>query len=521
MLHWLRSKHTFYFILMSIALSLASCKSGRDMIKNENDLISAISKAKGNTIELENKSYHLPSSLIIDKPVRIVGQVNTKLIFSKSDQNGLVVYSNNVMIENVEIIFNASALGIPKNVHFKRGKFKKADFIKKGNRFNSGIYLRDVNDVKIKNCRFIDWLGDGILVWSSKNVQILDNYFFSPYYIQYTADVHVKGKVGETSSDILISGNECSSNTRHGISVGNGGYVQKVIIEKNHVNTDFKSLGDKFLRNHGILAFYGAEHIPQNSEVLIQDNTINGTRNTGIYVPGGYSVEIRNNSLENVGLADGVKISGGILVGNDLESALIENNTIINYRGSFPERAAIGTFGPTKGHNGSINIRNNTIERSTNGIAIDQEFASVKIIGNEIEDIERTSIYVRKNHGVKNKKGTVIIESNIIKENLSGSNPVIDVKGKNIESVIINRNDIKGRLDATCFRIEADDVEISQNQIENFKEVIELKSKGRKARQVKFEENTIKNIEEVFSKNSKIESEQVQSSNKIKKRQQR
>jgi len=489
-------------------------------IKTEKDLAKAINNSKGAEILLENKTYNLSSTIEIDKPVKLIGQANTKLIINRLDQNGILVTSSNVEISNITIEQNAKSFKVPEHSHFKTGGYEKRSFIKKGNHFNSGIRIAGADDVTIKNCTFNNWLGDGVFVYGGSKINIENNSFYSPYYLMYTADIQVKGLPASPSSDIKIVGNKCNSNNRHGISVGNGGFVSDVLVQSNDVICDHKDLGSKLLRNHGILAFYGADHVPENSNIRIYNNTVSGTRNTGIYVPGGYQVSIKGNKVSNVGLIDGVKISGGILVGNDLESVLIEGNSIDNYQGSFDERGAIGTFGGTKGFNGEIIIRGNTIRNSTNGIAIDQEFSNVLVEGNTTMNVEKFNLYLRRNINVKKLKGKVEIVENDFNENLIDSIPSVNIEGKNIVSVKIANNKIIGKKESTCFRVNSDQVEIEENEIQNFGDVLELKSKGKKKRKLKMENNTMTNVTEVVSKKSSGHESNLEQKNTVIKRNQ-
>jgi len=512
-------KTVYFFLIVVTITSALACKSGKTMIiESEKDLIKAIQSSKNSEIYLESMTYNLNSSIIVTKPVKLIGKSGTIIKTNVLDQNGISVISDNVSIENIHFIQNAKSLNVPEHQHFKRSDYDRRSFIKKGLNFNSGIRIYDAKNVTVKNCVFTDWVGDGVLVFGGSEVIIENNEFYSPYYIQYSADIHIKGVKGARASNISIIGNKCTSNNRHGISVGNGGFVSDVLVKSNQVICDFKKLGKKHLRNHGILVYYGADHVPENSGIKIHDNQISGTLSTGIYATGGYEVEIKGNVINHVGLANAGKISGGILVVNFMESVLIEGNSIYNYQGSFDERGAISLFGSTKGHNGKIVIRNNIIKNSSNGIALDQEVPEVLIENNETEDIEKFNLYLRRQIGVKVKKGKVTLLKNNFGSNLIDSIPSISIQGKNLIAVKISNNTIAGNKESTCFRVDSDDVEIESNEINDFGEVLEVKTKGRKVKRLKLENNNLNNVTRVIAKKSVGHSANLEKKNSVTKR---
>jgi len=426
----------FATLLLVVQYVSANTQGGVQQWGSDFDLInSKLMDRTLDTIVLENREYRLTQSVVIDRPVVFQGGGSTKLKFIGTDYSGIVIKADRVVVQDLAIVSNAEEIGLPKNIHFKRNPNPDYQRKKYPLRVNSGIYATGVSGISVKNNKLIDWVGNGVFFKGVENSNIVDNFFSTPFYLTYSNDIHIKGSKSRWSQNIEISGNRLHSNNRVGISVGNAGYVRNVAVLSNVID----SLGfvNSLLRNHGILAYYGASNTDENNGVLIAENRVSGTVSVGIYVAGGAEVVVRENYITDTGLRDGVKIRG-ILVQNSLKDLLIENNVVENYRGSFPDRCAISSAGKNKNTFSRVRIRKNRISRSSGGVCINDHIGQYEIVDNHLSRLDGVGISVIK----KSAKQSAGAYSLLV------SNNVLDEPSREFQPVKIDINpDLEGTLE--------------------------------------------------------------------------
>ncbi len=451
-----------------------------EMVKGVNDniiLAKTIEASKeGAIIQLESRTYNFSESIKINKPITIKGSKNTVLHFTKIGQCGITITSNNVVVSDLHILSDADSYNFPRDKTFMNKDFELAS--KPQPLKNSGLWAKGLKNIKIINCFFEDWVGNGIYLGGCEDVIIQKNKFYTPYHLNYTNDIHIKGGENRWSKNIVIEENRCLSNNRTAISVGNGGYVRDVQIHKNYINALERTNEANLLRRHGILVYYGASNKLDNINMNITNNEVSGTNSTGIYVGGGKQVTVTENIIKEVGLNDGVKISGGILVANKLANGTIRDNDISFYRGSFPKRGAIAFKGYETAENSNISISNNNIENCSSGITFDNRVPpNVQVVGNKIINSTYHDFYV-KIHNLKKhplKEFSLGIKNNNISrmENSESATCHFSLQKGGLIDVEDNTFEGKGN---TYLSSNSDNIRIKNNRISNYKSFYDKRS---------------------------------------------
>lgn len=467
-----------------------------EMVKGLNDnitLANTIEASKeGAIIQLESRTYNFSESIKINKPITIKGAKNTVLHFTELGQCGIIINSNNVVLSDLHIFSDADRYDFPTDKTFMHKEFELESKPKPLS--NNGILAKRRKNIKVINCFFEDWVGNGIYLDGCEDVIIQNNEFYTPYHLNYTNDIHVKGFENRWCKNIVIEENRCLSNNRTAISVGNGGYVRDVWIHKNYVNGLERSNEADLLRRHGILVYYGASNDIDNININITNNEVSGTNSTGIYVGGGKQVIVTENIIKEVGLKDGVKISGGILISNGIANCSISHNQISFYKGSFPKRGAIAFKGYNTAPEGNIIIANNDIKNCSSGITFDNRVPStVQVIGNKITNSTYHDFYVKinklKSHPLKDF--TLGIKNNDILRSNDSNSATCHFSLQEVGRIDIEDNTFEGKGN-TYLSSNTDNIRIENNRISNYKSFYDKRSLNKTTFDTS--SNTFKNV---------------------------
>ncbi len=409
---------SFFQIFTTLSIIfLFSCKILKEresvIIK---DLAILIEKDCDSLKLLKGHTYELEKTLEIKKPIVIIGNGAT-IQLNNFDHNIFRINSDNVKISDVHFVGPAQKLVNQEEIYlnYRNPSYDKP--IKKDLISNCGILVNAFSNIEISKCSISNCIGSGIFLHGSKNIKLLENKLFDNIFVFMSSDIGGSKKGKEYLDNILVEGNNCQSNNRTGINLGTFGGIRNITINSNTIIT--KTFTSNLKRAHGIQVLYGKKKERDfNNSIVITNNKIEMTTNTGIYIGSNGDVEVSNNTLSNIALNDKVSISGGILIVND-SNAEISSNKISNFRGSFENRGAIATFGGNKDINtGKIEIKKNVIEHATNGITVDQHLSNVEINENSLFNIESKEILIQYPFNSRPKNlPSIIVRDNLIISN--------------------------------------------------------------------------------------------------------
>lgn len=294
-----------------------------DKNSNINSIKKAISISKPYDEIIINKDFYAEDNIIIDKPLRIIGN-NYPTIDGAGKNEIFTVHSDSVFIKGI-IFKNAGVSYLKENAAVRLEKVK--DCVVSACKFYGnffGVYLALADNCTIEN-NFLQsngksetTSGNGIHLWNCKNIKIVNN----------QVSGHRDGIYLEFVKDALIEKNHSKNNLRYGLhfmfSDGctysenqfekNGAgvavmYTKNVVMQKNIFNNNWGPA------SYGLLLKDITDSKIDNNKFL--ENT------TGIYIEGCGKSEFKNNIFDKNGWA--IK-----LMANSMDNIFTQNDFLSN-----------------------------------------------------------------------------------------------------------------------------------------------------------------------------------------------
>ena len=476
------------FFLLFFILFLFGCVTkpkSIGLIDDSKTLQDLLSNSNGK-VNLSRKTYHITTTLYIEKPIAINGNGAT-IKLNSLDNNVLLIRSNDVSIENLNVIGSRRLIKNEKLLYDSIHSKTIVKPFKKHVIWNSGITAQDVKNLKISGCSISECVGSGLYLFGASNVKVNNNDFFENAWVSYSADISGLRYGAVPLTNIEIHHNNCFSNNRIGINIGTSGSTSNIEIYSNKIITHNKgkltNLENR-LRGHGILVLYGNKGADgYKNNIVIKNNYVGLCNYVGIYCGPYGQLKIENNKIIDVGEKADVPISGGILVINS-SNAIIQNNEILRFKGKFPQRGAIalgGGWSELKNF-GNFKIRGNKIFDSSSGISLDHGITNVEISDNEIKNTAISDIYIACPYPHKTSSFQPVI--NIQDNNISCGNAKKEYSIYAFFYILkdvdlnIQRNTITGNGTSTCIKIKNTKANISENSIKNFEIGVEQIARG-------------------------------------------
>lgn len=296
---------------------------------NNSSLKSAIELAHpGDTIKVQKGTYK-EHSIIIDKPLTIIGE-NYPIIDGEKKGEIITVISDDVIIDGLFII----NVGISYTEDYAAIRVRKSENFEIRNivleKLFFGIYIEKSKHGRIYHNKIIGEAkeehnsGNGIQLWYSHFIEIEHN------YIQGVRD----GIYLEFSDDCIIKNNSSSKNLRYGLHFmfSNNDIYEDNLFEDNGAGVavmfskNIKMIHNTFRENWGS-ASYGML-LKEINDALIERNTFE--ENTiGINVEGSNRIVYKNNDFTNNGWA--VKVRGACYTNSFTENNFLYNSFDISY----------------------------------------------------------------------------------------------------------------------------------------------------------------------------------------------
>ncbi len=288
-----------------------------------NSIKKAIQLAKDYDEIVINSGNYAEGNIIIDKPLKIIGN-NSPVLDGEGKNEIFTVTSNNVLISGI-VFKNAGVSYLKENAAIHLDKVKDCNVSNckfYANFF--GIYLAQSSDCKIKN-NIIESngksetsSGNGIHLWNSNNIEISNN----------DISGHRDGIYLEFVKDALIEKNISTKNLRYGLhfmfsdgctysanTFQNNGAGVAVMYSKK------VEMIENYFENNWGPASYGLLLKDISESKIEKNNFIENT--TGIYLEGCSKSEIKNNIFQKNGWA--IK-----LMANSLDNFFTKNDFISN-----------------------------------------------------------------------------------------------------------------------------------------------------------------------------------------------
>ncbi len=288
-----------------------------------------IEAAKPGDTVLVKKSIYKENSIIIDKPISLVGE-NLPTIDGENKGDIIQVFADNVLIDGFKLV----SVGSSYTEDYAAIRVSKAkDFIIQNlelRRIFFGIYLEKATDGIVRDNNILGDAvsehnsGNGIQLWYSKRINITNN------SVKQVRD----GIYLEFADNCTISNNISKDNLRYGLHFmfSNDDVYNDNVFENNGAGVAvmfskrIKMMRNKFQYNWGTAAYGLLLKEINDAEIynnLFEENT------TGINIEGSNRINYKGNTFKNNGWA--VKVRGACYNNEFINNNFLYNSFDVSY----------------------------------------------------------------------------------------------------------------------------------------------------------------------------------------------